>query len=101
MSEEPLPIDIADVPELAHLLEEVRTTRRPRLFTDHGKGIAVLYPLSQIDAPRLPLPRFPKGDVIAATAGILRHDGPALSIEEEKAAFEQGVADEVMKSMEE
>ena len=42
----------------------------------------------------------PYGSVVARTVGMFKGTGPVLSAEEERAAFEQAVADEVMQSME-
>jgi AbrB family looped-hinge helix DNA binding protein len=42
----------------------------------------------------------PYGSVVARTAGIFKGAGPTLTAEEERAAFEQAVADEVMETME-
>lgn len=41
----------------------------------------------------------PGGSVVDRTAGMLKHGGPVLSAEEERAAFEQAVADDVMERM--
>lgn len=43
----------------------------------------------------------PYGSVVARTAGALRGSDPGCSIEEERAAFERGVAEEVVRSMRE
>jgi hypothetical protein len=40
---------------------------------------------------------FPAGSVTARTAGSLRGDGPVLSAEQERDAFEQGVAEDVWR----
>lgn len=103
MATELTPIDVRQVPELAHLVDEVRTTRKPRRITRDNEDLAVLVPVpTAADAPR-PHParplRFPKGGLVAATAGIVQYDGPVVSIEEERAAFEQGVADEALESL--
>ena len=42
----------------------------------------------------------PYGSVVARTAGMFKGTGPVPSAEEEGAAFEQAVADEVMGSIE-
>ena len=41
----------------------------------------------------------PFPSVVARTAGIFKHAGPPLSAEEERAAFEQAVADDVIQHM--
>lgn len=46
-----------------------------------------------------PLPHYPKGGIVAATAGTVRYDGPVLSPEQEREAFERGVAAEVVESL--
>lgn len=43
---------------------------------------------------RAALNAIPSGSVTARTAGALRGSGPRLTIAEERAAFEQGVAEE-------
>jgi hypothetical protein len=48
-----------------------------------------------------PLPHYPKGGIVAATAGVVQYRGPVLTVEQERAAFERGVAAEVVESMEE
>lgn len=101
MTRELTPIDIRQVPELDHLVDEVRTTRLTRRITRGNQDVALLVPVppaADAQPQQTPAPqRFPKGGVVAATAGIVRYDGPALSIEQERAAFEQGVADEAME----
>ncbi len=104
MTTELTPIDVRQVPELAQLVDEVRTTRKPRRITRDNEDLALLIPAptaaaAQHSRPSRPL-RFPKGGLVAATAGIVQYDGPVLSSEEERAAFEQGVADETLESLE-
>lgn len=121
------PLDITHIPELAQLADEVDRTRRPRSLRRGSRTVAVLMPPpSALDAgyqsmPALDPPRTwdeiteiaaeehtqrstrspdaRRRSVVAATAGVVRHDGPALGIEEERAAFEQGVAAEAAESL--
>ena len=102
MGSELSPIDITDAPELARLVEEVETTGKRRRFTRGGRDVAVLAPVSQTAAATghavlAELERRQRQglDIVAATAGIVQYDGPVLTREQEKAAFAQGVADEV------
>src|SRR3712207_1320817 len=46
MAAELNPIEISTIPELAHLADEVRRTRRPRRLRHNGKDVAVLMPAS-------------------------------------------------------
>lgn len=45
MAAESQPIDIAHLPELARLADEVRATRRPRVLRRDNEDIAVLTPV--------------------------------------------------------
>ena len=49
MTSEPLPIDLADIPALASVVEEVRRTRRPRLIRRNGEDVALLTPVPPKD----------------------------------------------------
>jgi hypothetical protein len=120
------PIDVGAMPDLARLAEEVRATGRPRRLRRSGEDLAVLVPAASADDDREQAPsdgnrqvrrmdhpptassrrrrpsrplRFPKGGVVVATAGIVRYSGSPLSIEQERAAFEQGVADEAEEGL--
>lgn len=44
MTSEPLPIDLADIPALGPVVEEVRRTGRPRLIRRDGEDVALLSP---------------------------------------------------------
>jgi hypothetical protein len=105
MTRELAPIDIRQIPELARLVDEVRTARKPRRIVRDDEDVALLVPAPAASSPEKPRAarprRFPKGGLVAATAGIVQYDGPPLSLEEERAAFEQGVADEVQESLDE
>lgn len=98
------PIDVATIPALAELAAEVARTRQPRRLRHGDRDLAVLVPIpAPVDDP-LPAPvddppwqraesrRRRKGSVIAATAGAVRYDGPVLTAEEERAAYEQALA---------
>ncbi|MGE0541324.1 MAG: hypothetical protein AB7R89_14215 [Dehalococcoidia bacterium] len=103
MTRELAPIDIRQIPELARLVDEVRASRKPRRIVRDDEDVALLVPApasSTAEYERAARPRrFPKGGLVAATAGIVQYDGPTLSLEEERAAFEQGVADEARESL--
>ena len=108
MATELTPVDIGAMPELIRLVEEVRASGHPRRLRRAGEDVALLVPAPSAPkrrAKRTPARtgreafRLPKGSAVAATAGIVRYDGPPLSIDEERAAFEQGVADEAAESM--
>jgi hypothetical protein len=45
MTTEPIPINLADIPALASVVEEVRRTRRPRLIRRNGEDVALLTPV--------------------------------------------------------
>lgn len=96
------PIDISSVPELVRLAEDVQQTRHPRVLRRANEDIAVLAPLP---SPQRSLSRPPRSTaaalaVVERTAGIFRAAAkqPPATIAEETAAFERGVADEVMRS---
>ena len=100
------PIDITNLPELVRLAEDVRDTRKPRILRREHEILAVLAPMP---LPARPRPRTrstrAKREALAAverTAGLFQAAAkqPPASIAEETAAFEQGVADEVMRSAE-
>jgi antitoxin (DNA-binding transcriptional repressor) of toxin-antitoxin stability system len=99
MARNPAPIEISQAPELSRIVAEVRATRRPLVLSDHGEQVAMIVPLTQPDKRRRRPLALPKGSVIARTAGMLAGDIPALSAEQEREAFEQGVAEEVMEEM--
>ncbi len=101
MASELSPIDISRVPELAHLVDEVATTGKRRRITRGGRDVAVLQPVAEPndEQPTSRPLRFPKGSVVAGTAGIVQYDGPPLTLEEERAAFERGVAEEVSERL--
>jgi hypothetical protein len=110
MARELPPIDIATIPGLARLADEVERTRRPRRLHRNGRDVAVVMPLPPeagsdrarlADEQLIDRLRLSKGSIVAATAGVVRYDGPPLRPEEERAAFEQGVADEGMECPEE
>ncbi len=109
MANELAPIDILQTPELAWLVEEVETTGKRRRFTRGNRDVAVLAPAApavpaDADAVLAELDRRRRQgmSITDMTAGILSAYAtlPGATIDEriraEKAAFEQGVADEVM-----
>jgi hypothetical protein len=123
MARELQPIDISAMPELAHLVEEVAATGRRRRLTHGDRDVAVLVPAPSAAAKRRrPIPAAqpaadPDDPVIAElerrrrqglnlaemTAGILAPYAktPPPTPREEKDAFEQGVAEQVMESLRE
>src|SRR4051794_19226948 len=98
MASERSPLDISNLPELAPLMDEGERTGRPRVLARNNRPIAMLVPTAPAkSASRLRPPR----DVLAVVgrpAGMFRHAAkhPPATIADEKAAFERGVADEVM-----
>src|SRR4051812_6826519 len=126
MTRELQPIDIAALPELANLVEEVAATGKHRRITRGNRDVAVLVPAPAV-APRRrhrlkPLApatatadaddpliaelerRHRAGlDLAERTAGILHPFAktPPPTPREEKDAFEQAVAEQVMDSMRE
>jgi hypothetical protein len=101
MPSELAPIDIREVPELAHLVDEVRTSRKPRRITRDDEDIAILMPASPRRRGAGPRPRPDRQSVTDRTAGALRaYRLPRpLTADEEREAFEQGVADEAMEHL--
>ena len=94
-------IDLSSLPELARLAEEVRASRRPRMLRRDGENIAVLAPLPMIRHRTVSSSSQRTAAALAAverTAGIFRDAArrPPATVAEETAAFEQGVADEVV-----
>jgi hypothetical protein len=116
MTNELAPIDLAQRPEFAALVEEVATTGKRRRFTRDNRDVAVLEPAESADTAipadadailaELARRRRQGMSFVAATAGILKPyaTGPRGTIQEtiraEKDAFEQAVADEVMRRSE-
>lgn len=96
------PIDITGLPGLSQLVADVRASQRPRILRRAGEDVAVLAPL-----PASPIPRVTRTHrktasalaVVERTAGLFRDAAkcPPATAAEETAAFEQGVADEVMR----
>ncbi|HEY6410406.1 MAG TPA: hypothetical protein VIY29_23385, partial [Ktedonobacteraceae bacterium] len=41
----PTPIDITNIPELRHLVEEMRASKQPRLLKQNRESVALLMPL--------------------------------------------------------
>jgi len=50
MASEQLPLDINSVPALAHLVDEVERTGRPRVLARNNRPIAVLVPTTERQA---------------------------------------------------
>ena len=63
MATELTPIDVRQVPELAHLVDEVRATRKPRRITRDNEDVAVLVPVAPTTRRR---PRRPTAADLAA-----------------------------------
>src|SRR2546421_13048317 len=47
----PTAIDITNMPTLRHVVEELRTTKQPRLLKQDSKPVALLLPLGYTDQP--------------------------------------------------
>jgi hypothetical protein len=94
MTNELAPIDIRQVPGLAQLAEEVQQTGKSRRLIRDNEEIAVLRPLGKRQGARR---RIGGPSITEQTAGIFKQYRLArpLTPREERAAFEQGVADEV------
>jgi hypothetical protein len=118
MASEPQPIDISTIPELERLAREVAEDGQPRLLRADGTDLAILSPVRR--APRKnrasDLPADGEDDdllrelerrrklgmsVADMTAGIFKKYAktPPPTPREEKEAFEQAVAEQVMESM--
>jgi len=87
---------------MSHLATaEQPTSQSSRLRTEAGEHTVLL-----ADEPRTSqeitaaLNAIPSGSVTARTAGALRVAGPRRTIKEERAAFEQAVAEENARSTE-
>ena len=107
MKREPLPpLDISDTPELLRLAEQVAAAQAPITLCREGKALAVLTPAKPepVRRSRPRVKKMPQGKALSVadrTFGSLsryRLTSPA-SIEEEKEAFAQAVAEEVVESM--
>jgi hypothetical protein len=109
MVREPVSMDISHDPGLLQLAQEVRRTGRPRLLRFDGEDIAVLMPAKNRARRRATGHRtsissggtaaIPRGSIVARTAGAVRRAETPYSREEEREAFERGVAEEVIASM--
>lgn len=93
------PITVEPNSELAGLLEQATDT--PLLLEKDG----VRYHLARAGVTqeqngheRAEL-TFPPGSVVQRTAGLLRSDTPLLSAEEERAAAERAIAEDVVRRM--
>ena len=118
MASEPRPIDISTIPELERLAREVAEDGQPRLLRADGTNLAILSPVRRTRRKNRavgPLPdgegddvlrelerrRKPGMSVTEMTSGILKKYSktPPPTPREEKEAFEQAVAEQVMESM--
>ena len=94
-----LPITVEPNSELAGLLEQAADT--PLLLEKDG----VRYHLARAEGTRAQNGQergaltFPPGSVVQRTAGLLRSDAPLLSAEEERAAAERAIAEDVVRRM--
>lgn len=68
MTTELRPIDIREIPELARLVDEVRTTRKPRRIVRDGEDVALLTPAPVSSRRRLRDWRPRPEDLAAAIA---------------------------------
>ncbi len=71
MTRELTPIDIRRVPELAQLVDEVRTTRKPRRITRDNEDVAILMPAR----PRRAKPSTTQAQRDAVRASVGGWDG--------------------------
>lgn len=108
MVRELAPIDIRHALDFAALVEEVWATGKARRIVRNGQELAVLMPATEAPRHRRPpsaAGKRQRGDrrsVTDQTAGALkayRLPRP-LTPDEEREAFETGVAEQVMESME-
>jgi hypothetical protein len=53
----PTPIDITNIPELRHLVEEMRASRQPRLLKQDRESVALLMPLGTSLKQQVPTPK--------------------------------------------
>jgi hypothetical protein len=53
----PTPIDITNIPELRHLVEEMRESKNPRLLKQDRVSVALLMPLGTTLKQRIPTPK--------------------------------------------
>ena len=94
-------LDVRTDSELARLVDEVQRTGRPRLLRRDGNDVAIVMPVG--GRARCRTPRTPDDAlaVVERTEGILKKyaRNPPPTPREEKDAFEQAVAEEVMESM--
>ena len=88
------PLDITAIPELSRLADEVRATRRPRIWRRANEDVAMLVPLTTAtvtpvpDSPALSavLAGLPRDSAVARTAGVLHTDQPFAGYDEENEA---------------
>lgn len=78
-------IDISNLPEWQRIVEEVRRTNQPVILQQDSQDVAVVEPLK---------PTPPAKKVVAQTTGMLKGSGPRLTVEEERAATEEAIAEE-------
>ncbi len=45
---DPTPLDITNIPELRHLVEEMRASKQPRLLKQDRESVALLMPLGDL-----------------------------------------------------
>jgi len=70
----PTPLDITNIPYLRHVVEELRTTKQPRLLKQDSKPVALLMPLGDSDQPEDIWKDYDPKQVqqaLATSAGIL------------------------------
>jgi hypothetical protein len=97
-------IDIATLTtaDLARVVDEVHRTRRPRVLCRDDQAVAMLSPVTEPPVSMKAVRSRRERLVIAErTAGIFHQyaKNPPPTPREEKDAFEQAVADQVMESM--
>ena len=96
-------LDITNEPQLSHLVDQVRKTKRPQVWRRGNEDVAMLIPLAvQEHATITPVPhnpalaallaRLPKDSVTARTAGALHTDQSFPGYDEEREAAAAAMA---------
>lgn len=98
MADETGSIDISTIPELSRLVDEMQRTGRPCVLSRENVTVALLSPAKPVHRSRRSRAARDPLSVVERTAGIFHAAAkhPPATPAEEKAAFEQAVADEVM-----
>jgi hypothetical protein len=97
MAREPVPLDVSNTPEVLRLAQEVQVSGRPRMLRQGRENLAVLMPVYTPRRRSRPHSFSDATAVVARTAGVLKHYAvqPPPTAEEERAAIEQAIAEDV------